>query len=256
MRNRYCNYHGEKIQPIEIESGLGFILSYFLLKNKLEHYKSLLKQERHILKTTNNELKDVEYDLITQPAELLREEKKKYKGWFTCSKCGDYRFPSNRKKRIHMETCNNEPFEDYKITNRRNAIQRELDLTNSNIKVLHENIRKLEKVSKELTEKVRDTGKFCISCNRHAHQTRNTDCPYEHIICFECYDKIEDHDSCCPICKESIEINRCDICFSGVHRLIDTKCGNGHHACTFCLGQIYSHSRQCPFCRCRMKTDK
>lgn len=155
-----------------------------------------------------------------------------------------------------METCNDEPYENYKVTSRRNAIQRELDLTNSNIEVLHENIRKLEKVSKELTEKVRDTGKFCISCNIHAYQTRSTDCPYEHIICFECYDKIEDHDSCCPICKESIEINRCDICFSGVHRLIDTKCGNGHHACTFCLGQIYSHSRQCPFCRCRMKTDK
>lgn len=31
MRNRYCNYHGEKIQPIEIESKFGFISSYFLL---------------------------------------------------------------------------------------------------------------------------------------------------------------------------------------------------------------------------------
>ena len=59
-------------------------------------------------------------------------------------------------------------------------------------------------------------------------------CESKHKLCSECiYDKTE-----CPVCKEDLGLQHCDICYEYKKELVDTGCENKHQTCKECLDKI------------------
>ena len=70
-------------------------------------------------------------------------------------------------------------------------------------------------------------------------------CKSKHKLCPECiYDKTE-----CPICKEDLGLQHCDICYEYKKKIVDTGCENKHQICKDCLDIIKQKNNKCPFCR-------
>ena len=75
-------------------------------------------------------------------------------------------------------------------------------------------------------------------------------CKSNHKLCSECiYDKTE-----CPVCKEDLGLQHCDICMEYKKELVDTGCENKHQTCKDCLDIILKPTDlgklvKCPFCR-------
>ena len=70
-------------------------------------------------------------------------------------------------------------------------------------------------------------------------------CKSKHKLCSECiYDKTE-----CPVCKEELGLQHCNICYEYKKELVDTGCKNKHQTCKDCLDKIKQKNNNCPFCR-------
>ena len=75
-------------------------------------------------------------------------------------------------------------------------------------------------------------------------------CKSKHKLCSECiYDKTE-----CPVCKEDLGLQHCDICMEYKKEIINTGCNNKHQTCKDCLDRILEPTHigklvKCPFCR-------
>ena len=65
-------------------------------------------------------------------------------------------------------------------------------------------------------------------------------CKSKHKLCSECiYDKTE-----CPLCKEDMGLQHCDICLEYKKELVDTGCKNKHQTCKDCLDKIQTKKKR------------
>jgi len=114
--------------------------------------------------------------------------------------------------------------------------------------VIHDIHYKIYEIKKQ-QKKVRKYYKKCAHCEKMAMVTIFS-CESKHKLCSECiYDKTE-----CPVCKEDLGLQHCDICYEYKKELVDTGCENKHQTCKQCLDKIIRKNNAfervvCPFCR-------
>jgi len=114
--------------------------------------------------------------------------------------------------------------------------------------VMHDIHYKIYEIKKQ-QKKVRKYYKKCAHCEKMAMVTISS-CESKHKLCSECiYDKTE-----CPVCKEDLGLQHCDICYEYKKELVDTGCENKHQTCKQCLDKIIRKNNSfervvCPFCR-------
>ena len=109
--------------------------------------------------------------------------------------------------------------------------------------VMHDIHYKIYEIKKQ-QKKVRKYYKKCTHCEKMAMVTISS-CESKHKLCSECiYDKTE-----CPVCKEDLGLQHCDICYEYKKELVDTGCENKHQTWKECLDKIIRKNNVCPFCR-------
>ena len=89
----------------------------------------------------------------------------------------------------------------------------------------------------------------CSHCEKK-DMVYNNGCKSKHKLCSKCSDDITE----CPVCKEDLGLQHCDICYEYKKELVDTGCENKHQTCKECLDKIIRKNNVferlvCPFCR-------
>ena len=70
-------------------------------------------------------------------------------------------------------------------------------------------------------------------------------CKSKHKLCPDCICDITE----CPVCKEDLGLQHCDICYEYKKEIVETGCENKHQTCKECLDKIKQQNNKCPFCR-------
>ena len=89
----------------------------------------------------------------------------------------------------------------------------------------------------------------CAHCEKMA-MVAISGCKSKHKLCSDCSDDITE----CPVCKEDLGLQHCDICYEYKKEIVETGCENKHQTCKECLDKIIRKKNAfervvCPFCR-------
>jgi len=89
----------------------------------------------------------------------------------------------------------------------------------------------------------------CSHCEKKDMVT-SWGCKSKHKLCSDCSDDITE----CPVCKEDLGLQHCDICYEYKKEIVETGCENKHQTCKECLDKIIRKKNAfervvCPFCR-------
>ena len=233
------------------------------LKKRATHYKELTSGEKNKIKMSIQKGKALDQKLKIDILKIKHDAKKKRTRLFECSTCGEG-FKTRVRLKSHNDyfkgrkySCgNNGRRSDYYTpekrinelisTHRTNKGNIENDNSNANM-----SITVYTQIVDMVSERMCQLNYTCICCRNICveRDLRSTTCYNHHMICNGCFDDIDDIDESCPICKEDLDLQTCDICILNHPMLVDTGCGNGHSVCESCLASIKQVSSKCPFCR-------
>ena len=99
----------------------------------------------------------------------------------------------------------------------------------------------------DIKNQQRNIYKYYRKCNHCKKMDMITicGCKSKHKLCSECIDDKTE----CPVCKEDLGLQYCDICMQNKKEIVETGCQNKHQTCKNCLDKIKEKHNKCPFCR-------
>jgi len=154
---------------------------------------------------------------------------------------------------IKPKNKKNKTYNQLKLNNIRNVIKRRNDVRrhNQSVSLERELVHtmcttlglKIDCMVGQI-RRIRKNYKKCKNCEKKAMITI-CECKLKHKICSECIDDKTE----CPVCKEDLGLQHCDICMLNKKEIVKTGCKNEHKTCKECLDKIKEKNNKCPFCR-------
>jgi len=197
-------------------------------KNKLIKYFKYCMEHVDIALTPQIEMWDKQFADLTKELDELESNIK----------------PKNKK---------NKTYNQLKLNNIRNVIKRRNDVRrhNQSVSLERELVHtmcttlglKIDCMVGQI-RRIRKNYKKCKNCEKKSMITI-CECKLKHKLCLECIDDKTE----CPVCKEDLGLQHCDICMLNKKEIVKTGCKNEHKTCKECLDKIKEKNNKCPFCR-------
>ena len=221
------------------------------LKNYIKNIIKLTSNKHKVIVKQVNEIKNKIQKLEIKKEKIDKKNKKNKK--FLCDRCyisfTSYKDYNNHTKincslyQLHKNKNDKEYKEIiFTIKNEYNNVCK------LNQKLLYEEkiLKKYEPLYDYIIDLIKNIKLQCQNCLKKNVIIDNCKCTYNHNLCTDCFDKV---DNKCPVCNDIIKCEMCPICMSNKNELIDIKCSNHHKICADCNTKILMNKHLCPFCR-------
>lgn len=241
------------------------IFNLKILNDYKTRYKEVIKSTNKKINILNNENKDINEKIYY----LQEEEKKIYNKikkskLFFCSDCYSkfntynefnthkeayYPYGKRKNSQIKHYKCLKIKNKDDKLINIKKEIvifNNKLFYNNLTLRTNNKLVSKYENRYQNVNDAIESIKKKCQQCHKNGQFLENCGCSYNHLLCDNCFDKIENK---CPVCFDIITFEMCPICMRNKKELKNINCGNNHLICCDCYKLLLNNNKSCPYCR-------